>query len=352
MHCNNISEKVYTLASSKDPLAPLVREALDVIEQCLDTHGQQGVSISFNGGKDCTVLLHLYFAALTRGLGLLDTLKPIPAIYIAVPSPFPVLEDFIEQTAKRYRLDLYHTCPPTGSTEAEVTPSGVNGCHSKSDAPPKPRKAKGSNGMRQALELYKSKFPHITAILIGTRRTDPDGANLSHRNMTDPGWPAYERVNPIINWSYADVWAFLRKLRIPYCCLYDEGYTSLGSTYNTFPNPALLIKYPNDSPAAPPTTPLDYTTSAYTNTEGDIIPAYTTTPTNGHSMPKRNGDILEQAPAPCSPAHDGLRVAENGINGSFQRPRYRPAYELLDGSLERCGRGLALQGGERSSSGC
>jgi FAD synthetase len=41
--------------------------------------------------------------------------------------------------------------------------------------------------------------------------------------MTDPGWPAFERINPIINWDYADVWTFLRKLRVNYCVLYDEG---------------------------------------------------------------------------------------------------------------------------------
>jgi FAD synthetase len=34
--------------------------------------------------------------------------------------------------------------------------------------------------MKQALEIYKNKFPNIDAILIGTRRTDPLGGAPIH----------------------------------------------------------------------------------------------------------------------------------------------------------------------------
>ena len=35
-------------------------------------------------------------------------------------------------------------------------------------------------------------------------------------------------VNPIIDWTDAEVWEFIREYNIPYCCLYDEGFKRLG----------------------------------------------------------------------------------------------------------------------------
>ena len=35
-------------------------------------------------------------------------------------------------------------------------------------------------------------------------------------------------LNPIINWEDEDVWEFIHKYNVPYCKLYDEGYTRLG----------------------------------------------------------------------------------------------------------------------------
>ncbi|KAK0223922.1 hypothetical protein IW262DRAFT_1369955 [Armillaria fumosa] len=296
MDFGQIADDVYALAASEDPLAPLVKEALQVIDEGLDIHGQDRISISFNGGKDCTVLLYLYAGALARRLGPSETMKPIHGIYIAVPSPFPVLEKFIDDAAKAYHLDLFHCKPPSEPVETNVTLS-----EQLEQVPTKPR---GGGGMLQALEIYKDKFPEISAILIGTRRADPHGAKLSHRNMTDEGWPSFERINPIINWSYGDVWKFLRQLEVPYCSLYDEGYTSLGSTYNTFPNPALLIP-------SPPTSP----------------------------QPDEPPTVLTST-APYSRSDSIVSSLSSSL---VSTPRYRPAFELLEGSLERAGRGSAIQ---------
>lgn len=48
------------------PLGEKVTSALKTIEAALDQYSTEEVCVGFNGGKDCTALLHLYYAALKR----------------------------------------------------------------------------------------------------------------------------------------------------------------------------------------------------------------------------------------------------------------------------------------------
>jgi hypothetical protein len=49
----------------------------------------------------------------------------------------------------------------------------------------------------------------------------------------------------VMHWcrEYGHVWHFLRTFDLPYCSLYDEGYTSLGKRSLTLPNPYLVRKH-------------------------------------------------------------------------------------------------------------
>ncbi|KAG8778170.1 FAD1 flavin adenine dinucleotide synthetase [Ceratobasidium sp. 428] len=262
-------DAVYEVAAEDTALGEMLREAIGVIDRGLDIHGLDKLSISFNGGKDCTVLLHLLAAVLRRrtldGIGYgskcpeedkviadgavvspshsdatlsplrlktpLATISPRPppirSVYVLCPSPFDAVEEFVELSIRAYDLRLV--------------------------------RVEGS--MKVALQSYleADEGKGVEAVLVGTRRNDPHGAKLDFLQHCDPGWPQLLRVHPIINWSYGNVWDYLRhpKLQVPYCYLYDEGYTSLGSTYNTFKNPALQILRPGQAPTWKPAYALE-----------------------------------------------------------------------------------------------
>jgi FAD synthetase len=50
------------------------------------------------------------------------------------------------------------------------------------------------------------------------------------------------RINPMLDWNCNDVWEYLLKKEVPYCSLYERGYTSIGNMRNTKPNPHLENK--------------------------------------------------------------------------------------------------------------
>jgi len=126
-------------------------------------------------------------------------MRPIPTLYIPVPSPFPVLETFIAETATKYNLDLFLCQPPDEYVENVPTASipalpatlvngdgvGVDYLNTQGKKPRTAGKAKGAESMRRALEIYKTGFPCISAILVGMRRTDPHGGMNLFSYVTD-----------------------------------------------------------------------------------------------------------------------------------------------------------------------
>ncbi|KAF8452539.1 hypothetical protein L210DRAFT_1030453 [Boletus edulis BED1] len=366
-----ISTEVYNLAASREPISDQVKAALHVIEDALDVYTPDKVSISFNGGKDCTVLLHLYAAALARRTPLCT--KPIPAVYIPVPSPFIELEDFIQESTKAYNLDLLRSSseseaplPVESVTPGTATPDARKQRDGAASFFQPVGNARGGEGMRRALYLYKEKYPQIEAVLVGTRRSDPHGATLTYRNKTDVGWPSFERINPIINWSYSDVWTFLRRLNVPYCSLYDQGYTSLGSIYNTFPNPALRIQDDASSEMLPSSVPnVANEPNAMCMAETcQLKPAAAESRLEGFTVIASDPEsTCTVEPSVESATLGSFRVIANDplttcvaesklVNGNghakplSQSARYQPAYMLQDEGLERAGRvcGTALMG--------
>lgn len=70
------------------PLSAKLRMTERRIIDWIDTYGEDGVFISFSGGKDSTVLMDI----VRNRMGL----KNIPAVFVDVPTQFPELKEFVK----------------------------------------------------------------------------------------------------------------------------------------------------------------------------------------------------------------------------------------------------------------
>ncbi|KAI3404070.1 FAD1 [Candida oxycetoniae] len=197
-----------------------IQLSMQRLDESISHHGLKEIAISYNGGKDCLVMLILLMATIykkyistTNEMGSHDIHK-IPAdykldsIYVNSETPFPELAEFINESTEYYHLN--------------------------------PIIIKDS--MKHGFEHYLSNInTNIKSVIIGIRFTDPFGENLVKEQYTDHNWPKFLRIHPILDWKYVEIWDFLIGTNVEYCKLYDKGYTSLGGVENTIPNPKLKL---------------------------------------------------------------------------------------------------------------
>lgn len=169
--------------------------------------------ISFNGGKDCTVLLHLVEQVLTElRVESADQTKVL-CLYLQPENPFEEVEAFVDQCQSVYSINLQKIS------------------------------AAGKSKQKPLFEVC-DQHPELRTCLMGCRRSDPwcdklksfevgrkddtfkDQVMMSchhYLQKTTEGWPDLMRVNPLLEWTCADIWDYIQANNVPYCSLYDVG---------------------------------------------------------------------------------------------------------------------------------
>lgn len=176
------------------------------------------IAMSYNGGKDCLVMLILLLATIHHKYASDDMSNPsvnllpkdykLDSIYVNSEVAFPELSEFIVDSSREYHLNLITI----------------------------------KSSLKEGFEHYLTNVnPKVKVIVVGIRYSDPYGSQLKYEQPTDHNWPKFVRVHPVLHWNYADVWDFLLGCDLSYCELYDKGYTSLGGVDSTLPNQFLRI---------------------------------------------------------------------------------------------------------------
>lgn len=294
--CYNITTSYLAIDESCSQIVNETQNAIKITRQILledvftrwsPLNGE--ISFSYNGGKDCQVLLLLYLGCLWEFFILkakssqfemkyqVFPMKTLPTVFIDQGDTFETLEEFITLTARRYGLSMYE--PPTNSD------------------------SKYTSNMAGAFQVFLDRFPQTEAIVIGIRHTDPFGETLKPIQKTDSNWPQFMRLQPILHWKLRHIWSFLLYSNEPICGLYGCGFTSIGSIHNTLPNPYLEREsYPEAS------LPYSYEIEhGYSGIQADYKP-----------------NCL-----PLSPKDDPLLGHAS---------KFYPGWYLIDDSLERAGR--------------
>ena len=133
---------------------------------------------------------------------------------------FPETYDLIDKTRARYNVELKVCFPEAAEVEEMVSSEGINLFYHSIE------NRKRCCGVRKTHPLQKALAGNQIWIT-GLRR---------QQAVTRTGLQKIEfdsingllKLNPLIDWSEADLWQFIRENKIPYNVLHDKGFPSIG----------------------------------------------------------------------------------------------------------------------------
>lgn len=84
---------------------------------------------------------------------------------------------------------------------------------------------------RWCCELLKESGGSGRRVVTGVRWAE--SFKRSRRRMVEPCFKDKTKkyINPIIDWTFEDIWEFIKLKKLPYCSLYDEGWKRVGCLF-------------------------------------------------------------------------------------------------------------------------
>ena len=250
------------------PLDEKIAIAQQAIREFVDHFGVDGVYISFSGGKDSTVLIHLCRQLYPNLVGL----------YSDTGLEFPEIRDFVQTfnnitivTPKMHHREMLKKCgyPVVSKEQAEwiyrIRSGTSSGAIQKAfygmNLDGTPTRFKLSEQWKYLLNApfnigsgccKEMKLKPIAEYVKKTGRVPIIGTTASESALRAQKFLQYGFYNlegkkaqctPMSIWTDDDVWEYIHRFNLPYCKIYDMGYDRTGCVFCMFG--AHLDKEPN-----------------------------------------------------------------------------------------------------------
>ncbi|OBT49404.1 hypothetical protein VE00_00263 [Pseudogymnoascus sp. WSF 3629] len=151
----------------------------------------------------------------------------VPLIFLDTFHHFPETLDLLKRIQARYPDVTLHTFAPAGLANAEEFETRYGPKLWETDPDQYDWVAKVELAERAYSDLG------VAAVLTGRRRSQGDKrSDLGILEVDDAG---LVKLNPLFNWSFAQVKAYIDENNVPYNVLLDQGYKSVGDWHSTQP---------------------------------------------------------------------------------------------------------------------
>ncbi|WP_052507532.1 phosphoadenosine phosphosulfate reductase family protein [Desulfonatronovibrio magnus] len=178
-----------------------------IFERVLSFSGYEDVYVAWTGGKDSTVTLSLWNHFLEdNGIKI----KPV-AINLDTGLKFPEIIKFRDEISQKWDIELHVVKPEVDLENYPVARDKVNCCRDLKVEP---------------LKSAVSRF-NVRSLITGIRNDEHPTRSIRDQ-VEEKTNPDYFQINPILHWNVMDIWSFITQKNLPYCSLYDQGFTSLG----------------------------------------------------------------------------------------------------------------------------
>lgn len=126
----------------------------------------------------------------------------------------------LERLEIRYKRSMRVVYPQASDLEGYVAQHGMNGFYKGLEERKTCCFVRKVAPFRRAVEGKR-------AWITGVRRSQSASRAAGNEIVWDPEYNLF-KVSPLLDWSDADVWNYVRAHRVPYNTLHDRGFTSIG----------------------------------------------------------------------------------------------------------------------------